>query len=169
MSPRKPLQDIKIMNQLFPAAEAEALAMGEAEPGAEHLVLAALDLPDGSARRAFARLGSDPGKLRAAIAAQHRDTLESIGIAASDEDLEDKLPSPTPSRGPFRSKGSVQKVFKQVVKLVKKDKSQLYGAYVVLVAGQLEAGTFVRALAAMGVDAAELVAAARTELDIVNS
>ncbi|MGZ8476106.1 MAG: Clp protease N-terminal domain-containing protein, partial [Candidatus Limnocylindria bacterium] len=47
---------MRTIKKLLTDAEVEARAMGEAEPGAEHLLLAALDLPDGSARRAFERL-----------------------------------------------------------------------------------------------------------------
>lgn len=75
MSPRRPFADIKTMSTLFPAAERAALAMGESEPGAEHLILAALDLPDGSAARAFERVGADPLGFREAVAAQHEQAL----------------------------------------------------------------------------------------------
>ena len=40
---RSGMYDIRFMQSLFPAAEADAAAMGEKEPGAEHLVLVSLD------------------------------------------------------------------------------------------------------------------------------
>ncbi len=41
---RSRLEDIRIMNELFPAADAIAAADGEPDAGAEHLLIAALDL-----------------------------------------------------------------------------------------------------------------------------
>lgn len=168
MSPRRPFADIKTMSTLFPAAERAALAMGESEPGAEHLILAALDLPDGSAARAFTRVGADPLGFREAVAAQHEQALRSVGIAAPDELLSDRIPRPDKRKGVFRSKGSAQQVFRRVVKLVRKEKSQLYGAYIVMVAAETEAGTVVRALEHMGVDPGALALAARQEIVALN-
>jgi ClpA/ClpB-like protein len=51
-------------------------------PGAEHLLLAALELPDGTARRAFERVGADPNALRQAIEEQHAEALCAVGIDA---------------------------------------------------------------------------------------
>jgi len=168
MSRRRPLADIKTMNALFPAAEREAIAMGESEPGPEHLILAALDLPDGSAARAFLRIGADPLGFEKAVASQHEQALRSVGIAAPDEDLSDSIPVSIKRRGLFRSKGSAQQVFGRVVKLVRKERSQLYGAYIVMVASEMEAGTVVGALGHMGVEPLALAAAARQELDTLN-
>lgn len=52
------------------AAEQHANTDGQKEPGAEHFVLAALESPDGTARRAFEDIRVDPNGFRAA-AAQH--------------------------------------------------------------------------------------------------
>lgn len=165
---RKPLQDIRTMNTLFTAAEKEAALVGESEPGAEHLILASFDLPDGSTRRAFQRVGVYPQAFRDAIAEQNAEALRKIGIAPDDGVLDGRLAEPTPSRGPLRTKGSSQNVFKKVVKLVKKERSQLYGAYIVLVAAEAEHGTTARALEHLGVHREALAEAARTELDALN-
>ena len=157
------------MNLLLPAAETIAHQMGEPEPGAEHLVLAALDLPDGSARRAFVRAGADPDRFRDALSAQHADALRSIGIDAPDDQLDGHIPAPARPSGPLRSRGSLHKVFRRVVKLVRKERSQLYGAYVVLVASETDTGTVARALSHMQVEPNRLAAAARDELNILNS
>ncbi|MCH7670389.1 MAG: hypothetical protein IIC71_14490 [Acidobacteria bacterium] len=164
MSPRYSFADIKNMNILFPAAEREALAMGEPEPGAEHLVLAAL----GSAASAFARVGANPLGFREAVAAQHEHALCSVGIAVPDELLSDRIPRPNKRKGVFRSKGSAQQVFRRAVKLVQKEKSQLYGAYIVMVAAEMEAGTVVRALEHMTVEPGALALAARQKIDALN-
>ena len=79
-----PVRDARTIKQLLEGAEAEATRAGEPQPGAEHLLLAALDLPDGSARRAFAAAGADPDALRDAIAAQRHGTaaraLAALGV-----------------------------------------------------------------------------------------
>jgi ATP-dependent Clp protease ATP-binding subunit ClpA len=62
--------DMRMIRTLLEGAEAEAGRAGESMPGAEHLLLAALDLPDGTARRAFERVGADPSALRQAIEAR---------------------------------------------------------------------------------------------------
>src|SRR5687767_10675111 len=71
----KRVRDVRTINMLLTGAEAEARRAGESLPGAEHLLLSAIALPDGSARRAFERVGADPDRLQAAIAAQHADAL----------------------------------------------------------------------------------------------
>ncbi|MBJ7457247.1 MAG: peptidase, partial [Thermoleophilia bacterium] len=71
---------IQTLSALLRSAEADALATGEELPGAEHLLLAALDLEDGTARRAFTAVGADAAGLRDAIAGQHADALRAIGI-----------------------------------------------------------------------------------------
>ena len=169
MSRKKPTQDIRTMNALFTAAEKEATLVGEAEYGTEHLILAAVDLPDGSAARAFKRVGVDPHAFRNAIKDQRTEALRAIGIAPEDGKIDGRLPEPTDPKGPMQSKGSTQNVFKKVVKLVKKEKSQLYGAYILLVAADAETGSTARALETLGVHRDDLAAAARIELDALNA
>lgn len=57
MAIKNALADIRTMKALFTAAENEATALGDEQPGAEHLFLAALTLDDASARSALATLG----------------------------------------------------------------------------------------------------------------
>jgi ATP-dependent Clp protease ATP-binding subunit ClpA len=166
---RKPLQDIRTMNTLFTAAEKEAALVGDADYGTEHLLLAAFDMPDGSAARAFKRVGVDPHAFRKAINDQHTEALRAIGIAPDDGRIDGRPPEPAEPNGPMRSKESSQTVFKKVVKLVKKEKSQLYGAYIVLVAADAETGSTARALETLGVHRDDLAAAARIELDALNA
>jgi len=157
------------MNAMFPAAELEAKRLGEKAPGEEHLVLAALELPEGSARRAFERIGVDPVAFRMAIAKQRNDALRAAGIAALDEDVEENAPKPDLSFAVTRTSPSAQMVFKKVVELVRKEKSPLYGAYVVMVAAGIEQGKTAGALRSMGVDADALVEAARAEIDALEA
>lgn len=77
------LRDMRRLSHLFQEAERLANREGVAEPAAEHLLLAALDMPeDDGARRALARHGATPGDLRAAIERQYADALATVGIAA---------------------------------------------------------------------------------------
>ena len=49
---------------------------------------------------------------------------------------------------------------------MRKERSQLYGAYFVLVAAETEHGTTARALRQMGLDPVALAAAARAEVEV---
>lgn len=80
---RQRWKDARTIMALSLDAERRALAEGQRHPGAEHYMLAALDLPDGSARRAFARVGVDPEAYRAALANRHTVALNAMGIAAA--------------------------------------------------------------------------------------
>jgi hypothetical protein len=163
---RKPGQDLKIMSKLFPAAEAAALADGLGTAGAEYLVLAAFGLNDGSARRAFERLGASPDDYRLALRAQHAEALGAVGMKGIDDTVLDRhLPEPRSASGPVKTAPSAHKMFKAVVKKVQKDRSQLYSAYFVLAATETEHGTTIRAIRHLGIDPAALNAAARAEIE----
>ena len=69
-------------------AEQHALQDQQREPGAEHFLLSALDLPDGTARRTFERVGADPSGLAQAIARQYTDALCAVGL---DPEIADRL------------------------------------------------------------------------------
>lgn len=61
---RSKLNDMNTIKLLCEGAEAHALQDQQREPGAEHFLLAALDLPDGTARLAFEKAGAQPGALQ---------------------------------------------------------------------------------------------------------
>lgn len=87
----------------------------------------------------------------------------------NDDVLDQHLPPPVPDTGPHRGSPSGHELFRRVVKLVRNERSQLYGAYFVLVAAETEHGTTARALRQMNVDPTALAAAARTEIDLLNT
>lgn len=150
------------IKQLLEGAERLAQQTGESLPGAEHLLLSALALPDGTARRAFERLGVDPDGLPSAIAAQHDDALRAVGIEVDAKGL--GVPAPE-ARGVYLSTPSAQTTFKRAVELSGKPKPRrLRGAHVVLAVTEMEHGTVARALSRLGVDREELAVAARQEL-----
>lgn len=163
MSIRNARKDVHTMKHLVEAVEREALADGGREWGAEHLVLAALALPEGSARRAFDRVGLDPGAYRAAIARQHDDALASIGIDPESQ------PAPRVDRGPGRRLGlggtaNGRALFVAAGELARKGKHPLCGAHIVLAATGLQLGIAARALDAVCTDRSALSQAAEAEI-----
>lgn len=156
--------EVTTVKALLTGAEAEANRDGESLAGAEHLLLAAFDLPDGTARRAFERLGASPERYREAIGTVHADALRGVGIATGD--LPAGAGSARPPTGPMRTKASAQEAFQAAVKLAKASKpNRLLGAHVVIAVTRMEHGTAARALAALGLDRAALAGAAREEID----
>jgi ATP-dependent Clp protease ATP-binding subunit ClpA len=146
------VRDVRTISLLLTQAEAEARRAGEERPCPEHLVLAAAALPDGTAVRALDRIGTDVQQLRHAIESAHEVALATVGIELEHRDhVSPELRAP--ARGILRSTPQAQEVFRDAVALSKSTKPSLIrGAHVVAAACQLERGTFVRALAALGID-----------------
>jgi hypothetical protein len=159
MKLRNKVRDVRTIKTLLTGAEDEARRAGEGLPGAEHLLLSALALPDGTARRAFERAGADPDGLRAAIERQHADALRGIGIEPPELDAPDEPPE---AGGPFRSTASARAAFRAASDMARAN-GGLLGAHVVAAVAAIEHGTAPRALAAMGVDRTALAAAAEDE------
>jgi ATP-dependent Clp protease ATP-binding subunit ClpA len=158
---RRRRDDIATVTALLKGAEAAAREDGAAHAGAEHLLLAALGLPDGTAAAAFRRAGVDPGGLADAIAAQHAAALSAFGIAGS----EPALPAPgEPPTGAYRGDASLEPVLRAAAAAVKRDRIRLRGAHIVEAVATLEKGSAPRALAALGADRDVLARAAREEL-----
>ncbi|MGZ8686798.1 MAG: Clp protease N-terminal domain-containing protein [Gaiellaceae bacterium] len=163
-----PVREMRTIKELLEGAEAESRRVGESMPGPEHLLLAALALPDGSARRVFERLGVDPDELRPAIAAQHAEALRAIGIALVDDEALDaaSADSMPPARGLYRTTAPAQAAFRAAVDLAKTRKpSRLVGAHIVAAVAELEHGTAARTLRSMGIERHALAIAARQELE----
>jgi ATP-dependent Clp protease ATP-binding subunit ClpA len=148
--------DVATMNAVLPAAERMARDEGLEEPGAEHLLLAAVDLDDGIARRALGELGVDSAGLRAAVAAQHEDALRSIGVIADEQTLAAALPDAGPPQGVYRSQGSLQDAFQEAVALAKRDGTRLTSGHLLLATTAPDHGTVHRAVARLGLDADRL-------------
>lgn len=145
------LQSFGTIRRLCETAEAFALEDGQHEPGAEHFLLAALDLPDGTARLAFEELGADPGALRPAIADQYGDALRGIGIELV------KMPKPSATapmqarNGPFAAAPSGQEIMQQLA-VQRGEHRPLLGAHVVAIVADMQQGVAARALRNLGVD-----------------
>lgn len=159
---RRKLDDVRTMRVLLPRAEELAQLDGRSEPGAEDLLLAALELPDGSAGRVLGLVGRTPEDVRRAVAAQHEDALRALGVGPGV--APDDLPPPVPGHGPYRSTAAAQRLFRSAADGARASGTGLRGAWFLVAAAELEHGTLSRALDRLGVDRAELVAAARAVL-----
>jgi ATP-dependent Clp protease ATP-binding subunit ClpA len=158
------LRDLRTIKRLLTGAEAEARKGGEELPGAEHLLLAALALPDGTAARALGRVDVDPRRLRAAIEEVHASALAAVGVAV-EHAADGATAWHGPATGAFRSTPQAQQVFQAAVALSKTSRpSRLQGAHVVAATCDLQHGTAARALAALGVERDRLRDAARAEV-----
>jgi ATP-dependent Clp protease ATP-binding subunit ClpA len=159
------LRDMRTIKTLCEGAEGEARKVGQEQPGAEHYVLSALALEDGSARRVFERLGKDAEAYRSALAGQHSEALRKVGIDA------DGLGAPQPVAGKpaalFDSQPSGQALMQALPDLAKRSQAPLGGAHVLLAAAGMPHSLAGRALLAMGVEAQALVQAATEELGAV--
>lgn len=159
------VRDMRTIKRLLTQAEVEARSAVEEPPGPEHLLLAATTLPDGTASRALERVGIDRHRLRTAIDQVHATALAAAGIEAEHSGGTAELRGPI--TGAFRSTPQAQRVFQRAVALSKSTKpSRLLGAHVVATICDLERGTVVRALTALGVDRDRLREAARAEARI---
>lgn len=164
-------RDVSTINALCSGAEKLANADGQKEPGAEHLVLSALELPDGTARKAFARIHADPDGFRAAIARQYGEALQNIGIALPpDAAITDEASPVTAGKGLFKAQASFDALMQTLARDImpgekKADSSaRLLGAHVILAATAAQYGVAVRAFRAMGIDPAKLAEAATAEI-----
>ena len=148
--------DIVLMKTLLPAAEQIARSEGVETPGAEHLLLASLDLDDAIAKDALLSFKVDQPALRAAINKQHQQALDSIGIVADEDAITSTLPLPGQPSGPYRSQGSLQGAFNLAVELAKSDKAAVNSGYLLLAIIEPSRGTVTRTLEQLSVDPSRL-------------
>ena len=162
------LNDMRTIKQLLTDAERIAREMGEEEPAAEHLLLSAMGLPDGSAARALDRLGIDAERIRAALRQEHADALVTAGVSrATAEAMADPVPlGPAGAPLVYGAGPSARDVFQEAGKLARSSRQRLAGAHVVVAVANLERGTMPRVLDRLGVDRVQLADAARAELAV---
>lgn len=159
MSLRTAVADTRLIASLLTTAETEARALGDPEPGAEHLLLAALLVDDPAARDVVRQVAEtvDAAALRSAIGAVHAASLAAVGVTAPD--LDGALP---PAAGLYRSEVSAQEVFQRARVLSRGSRAGLLAAHVLLAAAERDRGTVARVLDHLGIDRAALVAAAQS-------
>lgn len=161
---RSRIGDMGRIKELLEDAETIARRDGLTQPAAEHLVLAALDLPDGTARAALERAGSSAEAFASAVLEQHAAALDSVGVVVDDQLIDASLPEPGRATGVYRSEPSAQELFRRAGADARAEGGGLLGAHVVRAAGALEHGTVARALRHLGIDRDELRRAATAEI-----
>lgn len=162
---RRARADMATMQSLFPAAEQIALRDGLERPGAEHLLLAAFELHDTTARDALGQFGVSPSDLHRVIIDQHAEMLQTIGVIADENAIDASLPPVHQPQGVYRSEGSMQRAFQRSVALAKQDRSPLLSGHVLLAATEPEVGTVARAFTHLALDTALLAEATKSRLD----
>ncbi len=158
-------RDMSTIKTLCLAAEKHANADGQKEPGAEHFVLAALESPDGTARKAFEQIKADPSGFRAAIAQQHADALKAVGldVPAGAGDAAIAVP---PGTGAYHAQASAQTMMQMLANQQKANAgAPLLSAHVLVAVAAAQHGVAIRALKAMGVDPKALAEAAAVEIN----
>jgi ATP-dependent Clp protease ATP-binding subunit ClpA len=168
VNPMKMLDDMRTIKQLLTDAERIAREMGEEEPGAEHLLLSAIGLPDGSAARALGSLAVDADGIRAALRAEQADALVVAGVPREKaETMADPEPL-GPAGAPllYGAGPSAREVFQEAGRLARSSKQRFAGAHVVVAITGLERGTMPRVLDRLGIDRVRLADAARAELAV---
>ena len=147
------VRDIGTLKVLCEAAERHALEAGRREPAAEHFLLAALELPDGSALRVFERIGADATQLPAAIERQYHDALRAVGVDPQPlAEAAQGLEPLNASGGVYQAAPSGQAVVQGLAALRSADQqAPLLGCHVLTVVAGMPHGVAARALRAMGV------------------
>ncbi len=164
-------RDVGTINVLCSGAEKLANTDDKKEPGAEHFVLSALELPDGTARKAFRRIHADPDSFRAAIARQCEDALQNIGIALPPEAAIVGEARPVAAgTGLYKAQALADTLMQTLARdiMAKEHKvdsaAPLLSAHVILAAIAAQYGVAVRAFRAMGIDPTKLAEAATAEI-----
>lgn len=150
-------QDMRTIARLCTAAE----NIAGAEPGSEHLVLASLDLPDGSSREAFAHLGLSREAFADAIQAQFADALGTVGITLPAGEAPAETTNAKPRSRLYRAAPSGQALIERLVHSPRREAHQpLAGADILLAASQEQFSVAARAFARLGIGREQLAAAA---------
>jgi len=158
-------RDMKTIRQLCEQAEHHARNSGQQEAGAEHFILAALDLPDGTASAAFARLGVDGKLFKQAIAQQAKDALPAVGVQIGSSTMVSTQPLDAAATGLlYQAQASGQSLMQALAAQDKPANIALQGAHVLQAACTAQYGVTIRALRAMGLEPARLAAAAEAEI-----
>ena len=157
-------RDMKTISKLITGADEQANIRGEEKPGAEHYVLAALNLEDGSAKRVFEKLGVDSSKFSEAIKQQYTDALSKIGISS---EVTETVPEPVESNKiVHNSQPSGQELMKSLYAIKQRDKDRpLVSAHVISVVAGMEHGVVARAFKVMGIDREQLAKLAKDECE----
>lgn len=152
------LDDVRTLKQLFVRAEEVAARDGRDVPGPEHVIVAACDLPDGTAEQALTAVGIDPAGLEGAIRRAH---AAALGLDGDDGPV---TTPPPPRSTPYRMTGAGERFLRSVHDVHVAIGGRLRGAHVLLAAADLDAGVWPRVVDAAGTTPDRLRAASLTAL-----
>ena len=128
---------------------------GRAEPGEEHFILAAIDLPDGTARKAFEALGLTATDIENGIKQQYVEALQRLGIERPEIKSDDVKAAQ--KRILYQAKPSVQQLMQYLINARKTDKdTPLLGGSVLEALIRKEHGVAARTFQVLGVDKQKL-------------
>jgi hypothetical protein len=166
---KQSFSDMGTIKTLCEAAEREANSEHQTAPGAEHFVLGALSLPDGSAARVFAKLGITSGAFHAALREVHRTTLSMAGVGVDEIDASERDVPPLPRpHGLYNAAPSGEAVLKGLAALRKRGVTgPLSGVHVLQVVIAMQHGTTVKALRLLGHDQPSAMAAIESEMTLM--
>lgn len=154
-------RDMQTLSGVISDSLERAQRAGDEYAGAHHLILAALDMDDGSAARVFADFGASRESFQETVAAQEGEALRSLGLPDGLADA--GALAIEPGTGKY---GKSDATYEQAVKNVYEihngngDLRPLISAYVLAGAAQVDRGVAARALKAMNIDLDRLIEAA---------
>ena len=162
------MKDMGTIKTLCEAAERIANEEQRREPAAEHFVLAALELPDGSAQRVFAHLGLTGAQFRDALREEHRAALRAAGVGEADIARSETDVPPLPRSGElYSATASGEAVLKGLAALRKRGiTGPLVGVHVLEVVLAMQHGPTLRAFGSLGRNGASVGAAIRQEMTL---
>jgi len=148
-------KDMESLAAVLARSLAIASREGSEHAGAQHLLLAALEMEEGSANRAFGRLGATRQGFVEAIAAQHAAALPGLPEPNSD--------STTPTNPkPDATYDAAVKATHDFHN-AKENGGRFSGAYLTAGVASIQHGVAARALQAMDIDIDQLIGAALQE------
>ncbi|MCJ2185370.1 Clp protease N-terminal domain-containing protein [Novosphingobium beihaiensis] len=148
---RDRVESIRGIAGLCTRAETIARSGGELEPAAEHFLLAALEMEDGSAARTLAALGHDRASLDHAIREQHAAMLLAAGIP-QDHLVEGEAVAAPSGTGLYRATASGQQLL-QILSLQARERRSggFQSVHVLEAAAALRHGIVPRVLRKLGI------------------
>ena len=147
---KQKFRDMKTIAFLCENAEKYARSHGEKEPGAEHFLLAAFDLPDETVKNLFKEDGVSEIIFKDSLKEHHRKNLEKLGI---DYDVSMNEVENTPqNKSAYTSKYSSNELIKELYKRNNKRTTPLKGIHVVEAIVYLKTGIAFKLLSEMNKD-----------------
>ncbi|WP_108395821.1 Clp protease N-terminal domain-containing protein [Devosia submarina] len=158
--------DMGTIKTLCERAEAAAHEQHQGRPGAEHFVLAALDLSDGSAKRVFSKLGISGADFRRALRDVHHKALNAAGVGAEQIVLSEQNVPPLPHpAGIYDAAPSGQAVLQGLAALRQRGvRGPLLSVHVLEVVSAMQHGTTNSAFQLLGHNQPSVMAAIQSEM-----